>query len=109
MQNDHLFVQVICAWNWLDLKKVNDLVEAMVEWHREGYIDPAVWEYIRSKMNPTLMPSPSVLQALPVLIHPGKSFRFDGQLEVCVDFLQINSTILLALLRTFSCNYFLNN
>ena len=41
-------------------------MEAMVEWHREGYIDPAVWEkLIRNKVNPAVMPAPSVLQSLP--------------------------------------------
>ena len=45
---------------------VGQLMEAMVEWHREGYIDPAVWEkLIRNKVNPAVMPAPSVLQSLP--------------------------------------------
>ena len=45
---------------------VRNLMEAMVEWHREGYIDPAVWEkLIRNKVNPAVMPAPSVLQSLP--------------------------------------------
>ena len=41
-------------------------MEAMVDWHREGYIDPTVWEkLIRNKVNPAVIPAPSVLQPLP--------------------------------------------
>ena len=41
-------------------------MKAMVEWHQERYLDPAVWEkFIRNKVNPAVMPAPSVLQSLP--------------------------------------------
>ena len=41
-------------------------MKAMVEWHQERYLDPAVWEkLIRNKVNPAVMPAPSVLQSLP--------------------------------------------
>ena len=49
-------------------------MEAMVQWHREGYIDPGVWEkLIRNKVNPALILAPSVLQLPPPpggTIHP---------------------------------------
>ena len=53
-------------WHQRNLLTVGQLKEAMVKWHREGYIDPAVWEkLIRNKVNPAVMPAPSVLQSLP--------------------------------------------
>ena len=64
--------QVIKKWNERNLWTVGQLIEAMVEWHREGYIDPAVWEkLIRSKVNPAVMPAPSVLLSLPPPASPG--------------------------------------
>ena len=36
-------------------------MEAMVTWHNERYLDPEVWDNLRDKVNPTLMPAPSVL------------------------------------------------
>ena len=44
---------------------MKDLVESMLEWHHEGYMDPGVWEALRPLVNPALMPAPSVLQRLP--------------------------------------------
>ena len=44
---------------------MKDLKEAMVEWHRERYLDPGVWEHLGQKISPAAMPTPSVLQALP--------------------------------------------
>ena len=42
-------------------------MEVMIDWHREGYVDPAVWEkLIRNEVNHALMPTPSVLQCLPL-------------------------------------------
>ena len=29
--------------------------------HRERYLDPGVWDVLRPKINPTLMPAPSIL------------------------------------------------
>lgn len=44
---------------------IKDLVEEMVEWQKNGFLDPEVWEFLRPKMNPALMPEPSVLQLPP--------------------------------------------
>ena len=53
-------------WHERNILSVRHLMEAMTDWHREGYVDPAVWEkLICNKVNPTLMPAPSVLQSLP--------------------------------------------
>ena len=82
---------------------IRDLLEAMVEWHREEYVDPAVWEkLIRNKVNPALMPAPSVLQLLPPppggpgssslqhLPYPPKRARQPLEIQYEVnDFLQI--------------------
>ena len=57
-------------------------MEAMVEWHRGRLIDPAVWEkLIRNKVNPALMPPPSVLQSLPALPPPGGARQAQSALE----------------------------
>ena len=44
-------------------------MEEMVMWQRERYIDPAIWNILRTKINPALIPAPSVLekQILPQL------------------------------------------
>ena len=40
---------------------MKDMMEAMVTWHKEGYLDPEVWDNLCDKVNPSLMPAPSVL------------------------------------------------
>ena len=40
---------------------MKDKMEAMVTWHKEGYLDPEVWDNLCDKVNPSLMPAPSVL------------------------------------------------
>ena len=46
-------------------------MEAMVAWHHERYLDPEVWNRLPEKINPALMPAPSVLQSLPPPPPPG--------------------------------------
>ena len=61
---------------------VGQVMEEMVEWHREGYIDPAVWEkLIRNKVNPALMPAPSVLESLPAVPQSGGARQAQNALE----------------------------
>ena len=47
-------------------------MKEMVAWLNEGYIDPGIWDYLRTKTNPALIPAPSVLenQFLPQLQYP---------------------------------------
>ena len=93
------FSQIIKKWHERNLLLVRDLMEGMVEWHREGYIDPAVWEkLIRNKVNPALMPAPSVLQSLPLppggaghsalqrLPHPPEGARHPLELQYTVNY-----------------------
>ena len=63
--------------------KMGQVMEEMVEWHREGYVDPAIWEkLIPDKVDPALMPAPSVLQSLPALPpQPGGSRQAQSALE----------------------------
>ena len=93
------FSQMIKKWHERNLLTVRDLMEAMVEWHREGYIDPAVWEkLIRNKVNPAVIPAPSVLQSLPLppggvghsalqrLSHPPEGARHPLELQYTVNY-----------------------
>ena len=68
-------------WHLRNPCTVKDLMEKMFEWHKVGYIDPAVWEQlIRHKVNPALMPSPAALQSLPLPL-PGADRRHTSTAE----------------------------
>ena len=42
---------------------MRDLVQSLVSWHRNGCLDPEVWEqFLRHHLDPALMPAPSELQ-----------------------------------------------
>ena len=43
-------------WLW------RDLVEEMVVWQRERYLDAGIWDHLHGKINPALMPASSVLE-----------------------------------------------
>ena len=50
---------------------VRELMEDLVTWQRAGCLDPRVWdEFLRLRINPTLMPAPSVLQLPPPPTDP---------------------------------------
>ena len=38
------------------------LMEAMVEWYHERYLDPRVWDELRPKLHPILIPESSTLE-----------------------------------------------
>ena len=37
-------------------------MEEMIVWQRERCLDPGIWDHLRAKINPTLMPAPSFVQ-----------------------------------------------
>ena len=89
-------------------------MEAMVKWHQERYIDPTVWEkVIRNKLNPAVMPAPSVLQipspggaghtALQRLPYPPGEARHPLEVQYKVTFLMTCSGILLV--QRYFCLY----
>ena len=41
-------------------------VKALIEWHHEKYLDQGVWDHLRTKLHPILLPEPSDLE----LCHP---------------------------------------
>ena len=42
---------------------MKELIQSLVSWHRNGYLDPDVWEqFLRHQLDPALMPAPSELQ-----------------------------------------------
>ena len=41
---------------------LKDVVELMVEWQQQRYLDPGVWNYLRPKFNSRLMPILSIVQ-----------------------------------------------
>ena len=42
---------------------MRELVQCLVSWHQNRYLDPEVWEnFLRHHLDPTLMPAPSELQ-----------------------------------------------
>ena len=40
--------------------RIEDLVCAMVDWQREGYLDGQVWRHLQQWLSPALMPAPPV-------------------------------------------------
>ena len=55
-------IQVLKKWNERRLLTVKDLMEEMIVWQKERYIDPGIWDRLLEKINPSLMPAPSILQ-----------------------------------------------
>ena len=49
-------------WNERRLLTVKDLMEEMIVWQKERYLDPEIWDHLISRINPALWPAPSVLQ-----------------------------------------------
>ena len=37
------------------------LIDSMMTWHHERYLDPGVWDHLRKKINDDLMPAPNIL------------------------------------------------
>ena len=58
-------------------------MESMVEWQQGRYLDPGVWDHLRPRLNPRLMPAASVLQPRPPAkrkleeVEPDDSVRND--------------------------------
>ena len=44
---------------------MKDVVESMVQWQQGRCLDPGVWNHLRPRMNPRLIPAPSVLHLRP--------------------------------------------
>ena len=49
-------------WNVRTMVTVKTFVEALIEWHHEKYLDPGIWDRLRAKLRPTLLPEPSDLE-----------------------------------------------
>ena len=43
---------------------MKEVVESMVEWQQGRCLDPGVWNHLRTRLNPRLMPAPSFLQPI---------------------------------------------
>ena len=85
---------------------MKDLVESMVEWQQGRCLDPGVWNHIRPRLNPRLMPAPSVVQPRP----PAKRRLDDVEYEEHVRFIFFKhpefTKFILTLKKTFSFYYF---
>ena len=73
--------QILKRWHERHLLTVEDVVEAMVEWQREGYLDIGVWNRIRLMVDPGLIPASSA----PRLRLPAREAHcpLELQFEVC--------------------------
>ena len=38
----------------------------VVEWQKDGYIDPVIWEHLSTKINPSMLPQPPQLPPYPL-------------------------------------------
>ena len=72
--------QILKRWYERNTLTVKEVVESMVQWQQGRTLDPGVWNHLRPKMNPRLMPSPSV----PPLRPPAKRKSVDIDLEYSV-------------------------
>ena len=49
-------------WHERNTLTVKDVVESMVQWQQGRCLDLRVWNRLRPRLNPRLMPAPSVIQ-----------------------------------------------
>ena len=70
----NLLFQVLKTWHSRKVIKLKNLLDKMVSWQQEQYLDPGVWDQLRTKVCPEILPVPSVLpvpqSALPVTASP---------------------------------------
>ena len=60
--------QVLYQWNNKNLVTVRNLMTEMVAWQRNIYLDPGIWEYFQSRMNPAVLPDDISALQLPDLL-----------------------------------------
>ena len=42
---------------------MKELIQSLVDWHKNRYLDPDVWEsFLRHHLDPALMPAPSEIE-----------------------------------------------
>ena len=51
-------------WHQRNSLTMKEVVESMVEWQQGRCLDPGVWNHLRTRLNPRLMPAPSFLQPI---------------------------------------------
>ena len=49
--------QVLHKWYQRNILSVKDPMTEMVTWQQNRYLDPGVWEYFKSKINPAALPT----------------------------------------------------
>ena len=64
-------LEVLYTWNNQYGMAVGDLITQMVAWQQNRYLDPGVWEHIRSRINPAALPTN--ISTLPLPVPPSCS------------------------------------
>ena len=61
---------------------MKEMVESMVDWQQGRYLDSGVWNYLRPRLNPRLMPAPSVIHPRPPVKRKLEEVESDGSVRI---------------------------
>ena len=81
--------QVLYQWNNKNLVTVRNLMTEMVAWQRNIYLDPGIWEYFQSRMNPAVLPDD--ISALQLARPTGQSAVLSYMVNIFAKFININN------------------